>query len=382
MTQHQFIPLLNVQRQTATLRSHLDRAFARVLDHSQFIMGPEVTELEEKIAIYCGTRFAIACASGSDALLLPLSVLGAGPGSLVVTTPFTFFATGGSISRLGARPVFGDIEAGTFNLDPNWLKDYLSARSAEELRSIKAILPVHLFGQCADMPTINEIAGHYSIPVIEDAAQAIGAEHNGRRAGSLGWCGAFSFFPSKNLGGLGDGGIITTDDPALNEKLRIYRAHGAGEAYRHDYVGMNSRLDTLQAAALLVKLHHLEAWTERRRENAATYRQSIPALCGDSVGLPLESPGSRHVYNQFTVRVADRNQVQKKLTAAGVGTAIYYPIPLHLQTCFRDLGYAPGDLPVAEMAASQVLSIPVEAGHSEADILAVSRALAVAVTKS
>lgn len=381
MTQHQFIPLLDVRRQTATLRRQLDTAFARVLDHSQFIMGPEVKELEEKIAAYCGTRFAISCASGSDALLLPLAVLGAGPGDSVVTTPFTFFATGGSISRLGARPIFGEIETDTFNLDPNWLKDYLGTCSAEKLRNIKAIMPVHLFGQCADMSPINEVASSYEIPVIEDAAQAIGAEHNGRRAGSLGWCGAFSFFPSKNLGGLGDGGLIATDDPLLNEKLRIYRAHGGGEAYRHDYVGMNSRLDTLQAAALLVKLEHLETWTERRRENAATYRQSMPALCGDSVGLPLESPGSRHVYNQFTVRVADRNQVQKKLTAAGVGTAIYYPIPLHLQTCFRDLGYAPGDLPVAEAAANQVLSIPVEAGHSEADILAVSRALAAAVTK-
>ena len=357
------VPLLNVQRQTTAIRPSLDAAISRVLDHGMFINGPEVREFEESLARYCGVQHAIACASGSDAILLPLMALGVGAGDRVLTVPFTFFATGGSIARLGAEPVFVDIDPATFNMDPVALARHLESLSAADLRSVKAILPVHLFGQCAPMDPINEVAALYGIPVIEDAAQAIGAEYKGRRSGSMGWCGAFSFFPSKNLGGLGDGGLITTNDAELAAKLRILREHGSEARYYHRVVGMNSRLDTLQAATLLAKFAHLEAWTGSRRAHAATYLSELRGA-----KLPQESPDCFHVYNQFTIRADDRDELKGRLDAAGVASAIYYPVPLHLQDCFAGLGYKPGDMPHSEAAAKSVLSIPVEASLTDAEI--------------
>ena len=362
-TQITSVPLLNVQRQTAAIRPSLDAAISRVLDHGMFINGPEVRQFEESLARYCGVQHAIACASGSDAILLPLMALGVGAGDRVLTVPFTFFATGGSIARLGAEPVFVDIDPATFNMDPVALARHLESLSAADLRSIKAILPVHLFGQCAPMDPINEVAARYGIPVIEDAAQAIGAEYKGRRSGSMGWCGAFSFFPSKNLGGLGDGGLITTNDAGLAAKLRILREHGSEARYYHRVVGMNSRLDTLQAATLLAKFAHLEEWTGSRRAHAATYLSELRGA-----KLPQESPDCFHVYNQFTIRADDRDELKGRLDAAGVASAIYYPVPLHLQDCFAGLGYKPGDMPHSEAAAKSVLSIPVEASLTDAEV--------------
>ncbi len=362
-TQITSVPLLNVQRQTAAIRPSLDAAISRVLDHGMFINGPEVRQFEDSIARYCGVQHAIACASGSDAILLPLMALGVGAGDRVLTVPFTFFATGGSIARLGAEPVFVDIDPATFNMDPVALARHLESLSAADLRSIKAILPVHLFGQCAPMDRINEVAGRYGIPVIEDAAQAIGAEYKGHRSGSMGWCGAFSFFPSKNLGGLGDGGLITTNDAGLAAKLRILREHGSEARYYHRVVGMNSRLDTLQAATLLAKFAHLEEWTGSRRAHAATYMTELRGA-----KLPQESPDCFHVYNQFTIRADDRDELKGRLDAAGVASAIYYPVPLHLQDCFAGLGYKPGDMPHSEAAAKSVLSIPVEASLTDAEV--------------
>ncbi|HXJ43655.1 MAG TPA: DegT/DnrJ/EryC1/StrS family aminotransferase [Bryobacteraceae bacterium] len=352
------IPMLNIARQTASIRPALDAAIARVMDHGQFINGPEVRELEERMASYCGTRYAVACASGTDALLLPLMALGAGPGHRVITSPFTFFATAGSISRVGARPVFIDIDPATFNLDPAAVGRYLESLPADEIGTIKAIIPVHLFGQCARMDSINELAQHFGIPVIEDAAQAIGAEFQGQRAGALGHCATFSFFPSKNLGGAGDGGMITTDDESLAQKLRILKEHGGEQRYYHRVVGTNSRLDTLQAAILLAKFPHIDAWTNRRIANAAFYAEKLGQLSAKAIGLPVVSPSGRHVFNQFTIQVTNRDLVQQKLNEAGIASAIYYPVPLHLQECFAALGYLPGDLPHSERAAANVLSIP------------------------
>jgi dTDP-4-amino-4,6-dideoxygalactose transaminase len=368
------IPLLDVKRQTAALRAEIDAALAAVLDHSQFIHGPEVAQLETQIAALCGTKFAIACASGSDALLLPLLALDVRPGDKAITTPFTFFASAGSIARAGATPMFVDIDPATFNIDPAALERLLSRTSAADLRSVRAIMPVHLFGQCADMVAINTVAARYGIPVIEDAAQAIGAKQGDSFAGSMALCGCFSFFPSKNLGGLGDGGIITTNDAALAEKLRLLRVHGSGATYYHQLTGINSRLDTLQAAVLLVKLPRLEGWTLKRRAHASLYRELL-ADARLPVTLPHSGPGMWHVYNQFTIRVADRDALRHRLAEAGVGSAVYYPLPLHLQACFADLGYSEGDFPESEKAAREVLSLPIEQGLSAADIRAVTERL-------
>jgi dTDP-4-amino-4,6-dideoxygalactose transaminase len=382
------IPLLDLRRQTAFIRPQLEAAMGRVLDHGRFILGPEVEELEDRIAVYCGTKFAISCASGSDAILLPLMALGAGPGHKVITTPYTFFATAGSIARLGATPVFVDIDPGTFNLDPAQLSRYLDGCSAPEIASIKAILPVHLFGQCAEMAAINAIAARYRIPVIEDAAQALGAKFDGRRAGALGWCAAFSTFPSKNLGGFGDGGFVTTDDGALADRLRMLRNHGSASTYYHPVVGINSRLDTLQAAILLVKLDYLDVWTAQRRANAATYRTQIErtqierklaGLVIPPLDSGLEHAGRLHVYNQFTIRVPDRDKVRHALAELGVASAIYYPVPLHLQECFRQLGYREGDLPRSEAAARETLSLPIEPGLNHDDIACIVDRLAQAL---
>ncbi len=366
------IHLLDVTRQTAAIRAELDAAIADVLDHSQFILGPEVAQLEAQIAALCNTKFAVACASGSDALLLPLLALGLRPGDKAITTPFTFFASAGSIARAGATPMFIDIDPDTFNMDPVALERLLTRITADEIRTIRAIMPVHLFGQCADMSAINAIADRFGIPVIEDAAQAIGAKQWNLTAGSMGLCGCFSFFPSKNLGGLGDGGMITTNDPTLAGKLRLLRVHGSGATYYHQLAGINSRLDTLQAAVLLVKLRHLGDWTASRRDHAALYRALLSRPEFRAISLPVERNGMWHVYNQFTVRVADRDAVRTRLAELGVGSAVYYPLPLHLQPCFTELGYREGDFPESERAAREVLSLPVEQGLSNADIQSVA----------
>ena len=341
------VPLLDLKAQFATIREEVMRAVEAVFESQYFILGPQVAAFEEEIARYVGARQAIGCASGTDALLLSLVALGVGPGDEVITTPFTFFATAGSIARLGARPVFVDIEEDTFNIDPEKIPPAIT-------RKTKAIIPVHLFGQCADMDRINEAAR--DIPVIEDAAQALSAEYKGKKAGALATMACFSFFPSKNLGGAGDGGMITTDDDELAEKLRTLRVHGAHQKYYHDLVGINSRLDALQAAVLRVKLPHLDAWSDGRARNAARYDE---LLADANVVTPTARDFARHVYNQYTIRVARRDELMTHLKEREIGCAIYYPVPLHLQKCFADLGYKEGDLPVSEKAAREVISIPV-----------------------
>jgi len=349
------IPLLDLAAQHQAIAGEIESAVIRVLNSQQFIQGPEVRELERELARYCQREYAIGCASGSDALLLALMACGVGPGDEVITSPFSFFATVGSIVRLGAKPVFVDIDPETFYLATESLERAVTPRT-------KAIMPVHLFGLCAEMDSINELAAQLNIPVIEDAAQAIGAEYRGRRAGSLGKIGCFSFYPSKNLGGAGDGGFLTTNDPEVAEMLQTLRSHGAKKKYYHDVVGINSRLDSLQAAILRVKLPHLDRWAAARRANAQRYRELFSAAESTSdrtVGLPFEPTNCRHVYNQFVIRVRDRDALRAYLQDRGIGTEVYYPVPLHLQNCFKDLGYSQGDFPEAERAAREALSIPV-----------------------
>ena len=341
------VPLLDLKAQYGAIREDVRRAVDGVMDSQYFILGPEVAALEEEVAAYVGAPHAIGCASGTDALLLALMALDVGPGDEVITSPFTFFATAGSIWRLGATPVFVDIEAETFNIDPE-------AVGAATTDKTKAVIPIHLFGQCAEMGPLLDAAG--DIPVIEDAAQALSAAYRGTRAGAIGTIGCFSFFPSKNLGGFGDGGMLTTGDDTLAERLRRLRVHGAEKKYYHGEVGLNSRLDALQAAVLRVKLPHLDGWSDARAANAARYGE---LLAGASVTTPVARDHCRHVYNQYTLRVPNRDAVMAGLKDRGIGCAIYYPVPLHLQQCFAALGYREGDLPVSERAAAEVLSIPV-----------------------
>lgn len=338
-------------------------AAARVIESQRFILGEDVARLEAAVAEYCGARYAIGCASGSDALFLAMLALDIGPGDEVLTSPYTFFATAGEIVRTGARPVFADIDPETFNIDPQKVLEALDRHPR-----IKAIIPVHLFGACADMDPILEAARERGIPVIEDAAQAIGAEYKGRRAGSMGDAGCFSFFPSKNLGGWGDGGMVTTSREDLAEKIRALRVHGARKKYYHDWVGVNSRLDTLQAAVLLVKMKRLDDWTAGREKHARMYRNLIAAR-----GLPVRVPSApeyctRHVWNQFVIRCERRDEVRALLEERGVGTEIYYPVPLHLQKCFEYLGYREGDFPVSEECARQALALPVYAELTDEDL--------------
>jgi dTDP-4-amino-4,6-dideoxygalactose transaminase len=354
------VPLLNLEAQHRTIRDEILAAITRVIDSHQFILGEEVRKLEEEIASYCHTAYAIGCASGSDALFLALLALGIGPGDEVLTTPYTFFATAGEISRIGAVPVFVDVDERSFNLDSNLLAEKLAAHPR-----IRAILPVHLFGGCADMDPICKLAEARGIPVIEDAAQAIGAEYRGRRAGSLGRVGCFSFYPTKNLGALGDGGILTTNDPELAGRLRALRVHGSTNKYVHQWIGINSRLDALQAAALRVKLCHLDKWSEGRERNAERYAEQLAA----AVTCPTPaSYQSRHIYNQFTIRHPNRDLLQVYLKEHGIGSEIYYPLPLHLQPCYAGLGYRRGDFPIAEKLAVESLSLPVQAELSQEDI--------------
>ena len=356
------IPLLDLRGQYAALKDPIEDAIRRVVESQYFILGPEVEALEREIAGYCGSAHGIGVSSGTDALLVALMALDIGPDAEVVTSPFTFFATAGTIARLGARPVFVDIEPESFNLDADGIEDVLT-------RDTRAIMPVHLFGRCVDMDPILEIARGRSLAVIEDAAQAIGAtDAKGRKAGSVGTVGCFSFFPTKNLGGFGDGGMVTSDDATLADRIAMLRVHGMRPKYYHHEVGGNFRLDALQAAVLRVKLPHLDGWATGRRRNADRYR----ALFGEAglddgrVRLPADVPG--HIYNQFVIRVERRDALRDHLTAAGIGTEIYYPVPLHLQECFAGLGYGPGDFPHAEAAAREVLALPIFPELTEAQL--------------
>ncbi|MBI1904449.1 MAG: DegT/DnrJ/EryC1/StrS family aminotransferase [Planctomycetia bacterium] len=346
------VPLFDVQRQYRQIRWDVLAALESVAASGRYILGPPCQQLEAEIAAYCGTAHAVGCASGSDAVLLALQALGIGPGDEVIVPSYTFFATASAVTRLGARPVFVDIEPKHFNIDP-------AAIEAAITPATKAIVPVHLFGQCADM---EAIAARHGIPVIDDAAQAIGAQHLGRRAGSLGVVGCFSFYPTKNLGAMGDGGMLTTSDAALAERLRLLRTHGMQPRYHHKVVGINSRLDSIQAAVLLVKMKYLDEWTARRRENAARYDQLFAAegLVG-RVALPSESPGNFHIWNQYVIRVPaeKRDKLHEHLAAHNVGTEIYYPVPLHHQPCFRELGYGDVSLPVSEQAARETIALPI-----------------------
>lgn len=357
------VPALNLRAQYRTIRDEIEPVVREVMETQGFVMGPEVANLESEIAEYSGAAHAVGCASGTDALLLPLMAIDLGPGDEVITTPYTFFATGGSIWRTGARPVFVDIEPDTFNIDPGAIEAAITERT-------RAIIPVHLYGQAADMDPIREIAARRDLMVLEDAAQAIGAAYNGRRTGTLGTAAAFSFYPSKNLGGFGDGGMVATDDPVLARRMARLRVHGMEPKYHHHEVGLNSRLDALQAAVLRVKLRHLDEWTVARREAADRYRDLFASHGMDEmVQLPVERPGNYHVYNQYVVRVpaSIRDDMRQHLSDRKIGTEIYYPIPLHLQPCFASLGYKPGDFPRTEVAARETIALPIYPELTEAE---------------
>ena len=348
------VPLLDVSRQNEPIRHDIARAIEKVCDSGRFVLGPDCEELERRVAEYCHVPQAVGCASGSDALLLALMAYGVGPGDEVLMPSYTFFATASAAWRLGALPVFVDIDPDTFNIDPARVEVLISSNT-------KAIVPVHLFGQCADMTALDAIGRAHGIPLIEDACQAIGAEFAGRRAGSWGAVGCFSFYPTKNLGGFGDGGMITTNDPRLADQLRLLRGHGMQPRYYHNVVGINSRLDTLQAAVLNVKLSHLDDWTAARQANARRYGELFAAHRLDQiVGLPIVAAG-RHVWNQYTIRVPHerRDALRAHLAERKIGTEIYYPVPLHRQACFASLGYGPGSLPETERAAEETLALPI-----------------------
>ncbi len=346
------VPLLDLVAQHQTIRDEVMAEVTRVFDTQQFIMSADVAAFEREVAEYCQVKHAIGCASGSDALLMALMALGIGEGDEVITTAYTFFATASAITRLGARPVFVDIVYDDFNLNVELIERAITAKT-------KAILPVHLYGQCARMDAILEIAAKHNLPVIEDAAQAIGSDFQERRAGSMGAIGCFSFFPSKNLGGAGDGGLMVTNDDELAAKLRILRVHGMEPKYYHQIVGICSRLDGLQAAALRVKLRHLDQWTERRRANAARYGELFTAAGLTEIVAPKVQADGRHIFHQYTVRCQRRDELKAHLQAAGVGSEVYYPVPLHLQQCFEFLGYKRGDLPNTEQAMLECLSLPI-----------------------
>lgn len=346
------VPLLDLQSQYALMRDELREAVERVMESQRFVLGDEVRKLEASIAAYTETKHAIACASGSDALLLALMAFDVSAGDEVITTPFTFFATAAAITRLGARPVFVDIDPSTYNIDTSQV-------AAAVTSNTKALLPVHLYGQCAEMDPLLEISERQGIPIIEDAAQAIGATDRGEQAGSMGAIGCFSFYPTKNLGGAGDGGMLTTNDDDLAARLRRLRTHGGANEYEHSEVGINSRLDELQAAVLNVKLPHLDKWSDERARKAAVYDELL-----DEPNFELLTPSSReearHIYHQYVIRVPQhRDALMEHLKAHGVGTKVYYPIPLHRQDCFAYLGYKEGEFPESERAARETLALPV-----------------------
>ncbi|HUV97413.1 MAG TPA: DegT/DnrJ/EryC1/StrS family aminotransferase [Acidobacteriaceae bacterium] len=344
------VPLLDLKAQYCGIKDEVLAAVSEVLESQVCILGPKVAALESQVAVLSGCQFAVGVSSGTDALLAALMVLGIGPGDEVITTTFTFFATAGCVARTGAKPVFVDIDPRTYNIDSAQIEQAITPRT-------KAIIPVHLFGQMCDMDPIMEVAQRHNLFVIEDAAQAISASYKGRAAGSIGTLGCFSFFPSKNLGGAGDGGMIVTNDRDLHERLVVMRAHGSKPKYYHQFVGGNFRLDAIQAAILLVKLPHLNAWSEARRRNAALYNEIFAGHT--AVGTPWISPDAVSIYNQYVLRVQNRDGLMNHLRAEGIGTEIYYPVPMHLQECFKDLGYREGDFRRAEEAAREVLALPV-----------------------
>jgi len=343
------VPLLDLKAQYLEIRQDIDDAMRRVMESQRFIGGPEVSSLEEEIARYSQTPHAIACASGTDALLLSLRALGVGPGDEVVTTAYSFFASAGTIVNAGGTPVFMDIDPKSYNLDPHRLEAAITPKT-------KAVVAVHLYGQCCDLTAVKAVCDKHQVWLIEDAAQSIGAEWDGKRSGSVGDFGCFSFFPSKNLGGAGDGGMIVTRNAEFAEKLRLLREHGAKPKYYHSIVGTNSRLDALQAAILRVKLKHLDRWSEARARNADRYDRLFE---GTKIGRPFRDPRARHIYNQYVIRVPKRDELKQRLADRGIGTEIYYPVPLHLQQCFASLGYQAGDLPHSEAAALETLALPI-----------------------
>ena len=364
------VPLLDLHKQYESLREQILPAIAEVCEKQQFILGPQVKALEQEIAAYSQCAHGIGVSSGTDALLLALMALGVGPGDAVITTPYSFFATAGTVARVGARPIFCDIDPSTYNLDVAAVRRYVAQacdRTAGGLidrqsgARIRALMPVHLYGQCADMPALMALAQELGLPVIEDAAQAIGAEAaGGARAGSFGSVGCFSFFPSKNLGAFGDAGLCSARDAELAERMRVLRVHGGKPKYHHTMIGANLRIDEIQAAVLRIKFRHLDQWTQARQRNAGLYRERFAALgLGEALVMPTELPGYRHIYNQFVIRSPRRDALREFLSGRAIGTEIYYPVPLHLQPCFDYLGHRPGDCPHAESAARQTLAIPI-----------------------
>jgi dTDP-4-amino-4,6-dideoxygalactose transaminase len=356
------VPLLDLKAQYATIREEVNAAVLRVLESQHFILGPEVEALEEEVAAYSQCKYGIGVSSGTDALLVALMAIDIQPGDEVITTPYTFFATAGSIVRLGAKPVFVDIDPLSYNIDHTKIEAAITERT-------RAIMPVHLYGQMAEMDPIMELANRYNLYVIEDAAQAIGAEYKGRRAGSIGHLGCFSFFPSKNLGGIGDGGMVVTNDPQLADRLKLLRGHGARPKYYHQVVGGNFRLDAVQAAVLRVKLKYLDEWTTGRQRNAAIYHEIFAKtmtakdsklnIVKSLITLPIELPQRRHIYNQFVIRLHERDALLKYLQIQKVGCEVYYPVPMHMQECFEDIKCQLGNFPVSECAANESLAIPV-----------------------
>ena len=353
------VPFLDLKVQYQHIKEEIDQAVMEVISEQHFILGPKVEALEEAIAAYSSARHGIGVASGSDALTLSLMALGVGAGDEVITTPFTFFATAGSISKVGATPVFVDIDPQTYNLDPSRIQECITPQT-------KAIIPVHLFGQSADMELIKGIASSNGLWIIEDAAQAIGSDYirnsaPPQRVGSMGDMGCFSFYPSKNLGSFGDGGMVTTNDDELAKRVRLLRVHGAASKYYYQCIGINSRLDALQAAVLLVKFRYLEEWTAKRLKNAAYYDQLFDEIRHHELGIaiPYVQYNNRHIYNQYVIRVPKRDELREFLSQEGIGTDVYYPLPLHLQECYQELGYGARDFPHAEQAARETLALPI-----------------------
>jgi dTDP-4-amino-4,6-dideoxygalactose transaminase len=360
------VPLLDLKGQYQTIKPEILKRTEEIYDSQYFILGPWVERLEKEIAAYCQVAFAVGVSSGTDALVISLMAVDIGVGDLVLTTPYSFFATAGSVVRVGAEPVFADIDPRTYNLDPESVKRVIDAMPLDARKRLKAIVPVHLYGQCADMDPLLEMAEKYDLTVIEDAAQAIGSVYGARQAGSMGALGCFSFFPSKNLGAFGDGGMVTCTSKDIYEKLKILRNHGANPKYYHKMIGGNFRLDALQAAVVSVKLAYLDRWTDARRENAKTYEVLFDrAGLSNRITLPIEKQ-DRHIFNQFVIQVpGNRDALRAALSDAGIGVEVYYPVPLHLQECFSDLGYARGDFPVSEQAAEQTLALPIYAELTE-----------------
>ena len=354
------VPLLDLKKQYETIKNEALQVTKEIFESQYFILGPKVETLEKEIAAYCSSTYARGVSSGTDALLISLMAADIGQGASVITTPYTFFGTAGCIVRAGAVPVFADIDPDTYNISPKSIEKIISTMTKTEIEKLKGIMPVHLYGQCADMDPILENAERYKLIVIEDAAQAIGSEYKKRRAGSMGDFGCFSFYPSKNLGAFGDGGIVTTGSDDFNEKIRIFRDHGQDPKYFHQVIGGNFRLDALQAAIVSIKLKHLDTWSQARQENAKRYSILFKeAGLEDRVQVPYEKE-NRHIYNQYIIRLEDkRDDLRAFLLDCEIGTDIYYPVPLHLQECFKYIGYKNGDFPVAEMAANHTLAIPV-----------------------